>query len=128
MIYSADVVRALWGGEFAFSGAPQNETEFNSAFMPVSGVDEHGVNVFETDPAKFPVTWAQFSAKRSEMLAAEPMRRLRSERNRRLVETDWWVLSDRTPTQAQLAYRQALRDITNSYASLDNVVWPEKPE
>jgi len=26
------------------------------------------------------------------------------------------------------AYRQALRDITDSYASLDDVVWPVKPE
>jgi hypothetical protein len=128
MIYSADVVKALCGGEFAFNGAPQSEAEFNSAFMPVSGVDEHGVNVFETDPAKFPITWAQFSAKRSEMFAAEPMRLLRNERNRRIAETDWWVLADRTPTQAQLAYRQALRDITNTYKSLDDVVWPTKPE
>ncbi len=24
-------------------------------------------------------------------------------------------------------YRQALRDITNDYTSLDDVVWPEKP-
>jgi len=30
-------------------------------------------------------------------------------------------------TDAQTAYRQALRDITNTYSSLDDVVWPEKP-
>ena len=29
--------------------------------------------------------------------------------------------------QAQLDYRQALRDVTISYNSLDNVVWPTKP-
>lgn len=45
-----------------------------------------------------------------------------------LKETDWWVLPDRTPTQAQLDYRQALRDITDTYSSLEDVVWPEKPE
>ena len=52
---------------------------------------------------------------------------LRAERNQRLANTDWWVLPDRTPTQAQLDYRQALRDITNTYTSLDDVVWPEVP-
>lgn len=52
---------------------------------------------------------------------------LRSERNLKLAETDWWVLPDRTPTQSQLDYRQSLRDITNTYTSLDDVVWPEKP-
>lgn len=53
---------------------------------------------------------------------------LRAQRNILLAETDWWVLPDRTPTAAQLAYRQALRDITNIYKSLDEVVWPTKPE
>lgn len=68
------------------------------------------------------------SAKAVELEAAEPLRLLREERNRRIAETDWWVLPDLTPTAAQLAYRQALRDITNTYTSLDDVVWPEKPE
>jgi hypothetical protein len=52
---------------------------------------------------------------------------LRDERNVRLIETDWWASSDLTMTSAQTAYRQALRDITNTYSSLDDVVWPEKP-
>lgn len=60
-------------------------------------------------------------------VAADILNNLRIERNRLLAETDWWVLPDRTPTDAQLAYRQALRDITNTYTSLDDVVWPEKP-
>lgn len=37
------------------------------------------------------------------------------------------LIADRTPSEAQLAYRQALRDITNTYTSLDDVVWPTKP-
>ena len=52
---------------------------------------------------------------------------LRSIRNDLLAETDWWVMPDRTTTQAQLDYRQALRDITETYTSLDDVVWPTKP-
>lgn len=52
---------------------------------------------------------------------------LRAERNRRIAETDWWANSDLTMTSEQTAYRQALRDITDAYSSLDTVVWPTKP-
>jgi hypothetical protein len=52
---------------------------------------------------------------------------LREKRNTLLAETDWWASSDLTMTNAQTAYRQALRDITDIYSSLDDVVWPEKP-
>jgi len=52
---------------------------------------------------------------------------LREKRNTLLAETDWWASSDLTMTDAQTAYRQALRDITNTYTSLDDVVWPTKP-
>ena len=59
---------------------------------------------------------------------------LRQERNRLLQETDWWCCSDQTPTQEQLDYRKALRDLpSNASPSLDSegrltdVTWPEKP-
>ena len=49
-------------------------------------------------------------------------------RNARLAETDWWVLPDRTPTDEQLAYRQALRDLPANTTDPANPVWPTKPE
>jgi len=52
---------------------------------------------------------------------------LRGTRDVLLQNTDVWALSDRTMTQAQIDYRQALRDITDTYSSLDDVVWPTKP-
>ena len=55
------------------------------------------------------------------------MASLREERNQMLAETDWWASSDLTMTDAQTAYRQALRDITDTYSNLNDVVWPEKP-
>ena len=71
----------------------------------------------------------------NELLTAEPMRLLRLERNRRLVETDWRFRSDLTPSQAWIDYCQALRDLpANSEPQLDengqltNVTWPEVPE
>jgi len=68
--------------------------------------------------------------------AAEPMRLLRIERDRLIAETDWWALSDRTPTQAQLDYRQALRDLPSTATpvldsttkiGISGVDWPVKP-
>jgi hypothetical protein len=56
------------------------------------------------------------------------MEQLRHMRNQKLSATDWWVLPDRTATDEQLAYRQALRDITDQYTSLGDVVWPTPPE
>jgi hypothetical protein len=54
--------------------------------------------------------------------------RLRARRDRKLAETDWWALPDTgTMTQAQMDYRQALRDITETYSSLAEVVWPSMP-
>ena len=63
----------------------------------------------------------------------QAMRWLRFKRNQLLAATDWWVLPDRTPTQAQLDYRQALRNITTQTPSLDadgnltGITWPTPP-
>jgi len=54
---------------------------------------------------------------------------LRSVRNTKLTETDWTQSRDVTLTNDAdwATYRQALRDITDSATSLDDVTWPEKP-
>jgi len=70
---------------------------------------------------------ALVSAKQAELEAVIPMKMLRAERNQRLANTDWWASSDLTMTQEQIDYRQALRDITETYTSLDDVVWPTMP-
>jgi len=72
-------------------------------------------------------TIAELEAVWPTVLNAYPMRLLRAERNQRLANTDWWASSDLTMTAEQTAYRQALRDITDTYTSLDDVVWPEEP-
>ena len=64
--------------------------------------------------------WADGQADRD--LAA-----LRAERDQLLAETDYLALSDNTLSAEMTTYRQALRDITDSYTSLDDVVWPTKP-
>ena len=76
------------------------------------------------------VSWdaSAVATKETELRTAEDLRQLREERDKRLAETDWWMFSDTaTPSQAQLDYRQALRDITASYSNLDDAVFPSKP-
>ena len=65
----------------------------------------------------------------AEVNTAYNLQKLRAERNFRLAETDWWASSDLTMTQAQTDYRQALRDITNTYQSMEDegFSFPEKP-
>jgi hypothetical protein len=113
--------------EWTLRGEPQTEDEFNQMFRKVVAVDTNGSAIESSDPSKFGVTWHQVSTKRDELIAAEPLRLLREERNRLIKETDWWASSDLTMTDEQRAYRQTLRDITDTYKSLDEVVWPLKP-
>ena len=67
-------------------------------------------------------------------LPAKQFEYLREERNKKLAETDWVVIKEREEggSVSNFAdwktYRQALRDITDSATSLENVTWPEKPE
>lgn len=54
---------------------------------------------------------------------------IREKRNNKLTETDWWELPSQQPiSEARLSYRQALRDITETYSSPDDVVWPTPPK
>lgn len=63
----------------------------------------------------------------AEEIAEDNLHLLRVKRDKLLAETDWWASSDLTMTAEQSAYRQALRDITETYTSLADVVWPTKP-
>jgi hypothetical protein len=113
--------------EWVLRGEPTTEAEFNEMFRKVTGADENGSAIESANPADWGVTWTEVSAKKDELAAAEPLRLLRAERDRLIAATDWWASSDLTMTAEQTAYRQALRDITETATSLDDVVWPTKP-
>ena len=113
--------------EWVLRGEPTTEAEFNTMFAKVTGADANGTAIESSNPDDWGTTWAAVVAKRDELIAAEPMKLLRAERDRLIGATDWWAGSDRTMTDAQTAYRQALRDITASATSLDDVTWPTKP-
>tara|TARA_R100001509_G_scaffold158730_1_gene124314 strand:- start:1556 stop:1909 length:354 start_codon:yes stop_codon:yes gene_type:complete len=74
-------------------------------------------------------TEEEIEAEKLKLEAEMPMKALRHERDKKLKESDW-VSGEDVPQSikdAWFPYRQALRDITNTYTSLDDVVWPSKP-
>ena len=92
------------------------------------------------DTEQLQPTEDEINAKIAELEAAEPMRLLREERNRRLAETDWTQLKDIDldiiRERNWKNYRQVLRDLPaksnpklDSVGNLDlsSVTWPTKP-
>ena len=90
-----------------------------------------GDDITWTDESQTQPTEEEIAAKTTELENAEPLKLLRIERNAKLAETDWEIVMHKEkgtniPT-ALKTYRQSLRDITDTYTSLGDVVWPEKP-
>lgn len=79
------------------------------------------------------VTWAEVEAKYAEHESKFAFAEMREQRNLLLKESDVEVLSDRTPSDDILAYRQALRDLPSTENPSYNtegelqVNWPTKP-
>ncbi len=117
--------------QFVLEGEPTDAISFNAGFRLVVGIDDNNLAILSDDPDNWEeagITWGTVKTKLIELNELEPMKLLREERNRRIAETDWWASSDLTMSAERTAYRQALRDITKTYSSLDDVVWPDKPE
>lgn len=76
-----------------------------------------------------PAGWLHLPAgTQVDLTAIELWEEIKRERNRRLKETDWTQLPDvpEETRQRYVAYRQALRDITEQ-PDPAAIVWPEKP-
>ena len=82
-------------------------------------------------------TEQEVKAKIIELDAAEPMRLLRIERDKKIAETDWRVLPDQTSSDDWINYRQALRDLpasaspkldSNYELDFSSFTWPTEPE
>ena len=78
----------------------------------------------------------EINVKITELKNAKPMKLLREERDRRLIETDWRASSDLIISEAWKSYRQSLRDLPalstptlDSNGELDStsISWPPEP-
>ena len=85
---------------------------------------------------------SEIEKKLAELSAEEPMRLLREERNRKLIETDWTQYRDVSLSNDSdwQTYRQSLRDLPQNFSPIIDIItedgysivkeqtdWPEKP-
>ena len=127
MAYIAKALTELGIQEWVLRGNPTNKQEFSTMYAKVTGENANGTAIESTKESDWGVTWEDVKAKADELEAAEPMRLLREERNMRIATSDWMANSDVTMSDEWRTYRQALRDITESATSLDDVTWPTEP-
>jgi hypothetical protein len=84
---------------------------------------------FSTDPAN--MEWAECLAQgitpADYVPPAPTWASIRGERDALLKSTDWWAVSDRAMSSDETNYRQALRDVPQTFSSPADVVWPTKP-
>ena len=116
---------------YSINGYVTTEEEWKSAYIEQVGKTEDNIAIMSSDPTKWQVTWAQIEVEVEKLKVELPLREVRIERNHRLTDTDW-VVARATETSTPVPYewrqyRQALRDITNTATSPDDVVWPTKP-
>ena len=125
----AEALGELGITEWVLRGEPTSEAEFNEMFKKVTGEDDNGSAIESSDPDDFGVTWTQVNTKKTELTNGEPLEELRRQRNAKLADTDFYALSDVTMSADMTTYRQALRDITDTYSSVDDdgFTWPTKP-
>ena len=73
-------------------------------------------------------TLAELEAAWEEIKDSVAWRPARKKRNELLTQSDWTQLADSTADKTAWAnYRQELRDIPQTFATPESVVWPDKP-
>lgn len=111
---------------------PDGTTRTDPSSFTDDEIAAAGYVAVEPEPAGDVVDWVDgawlvrdFTADELALQELQKARGIRRKRDRWLAETDWWAVQDRTMTQAEKDYRQALRDITDQSTFPDSVVWPE---
>ena len=123
--YISAAIGKLVTGGFILSGTPTNATEFKEMYKKAQ---DDGTHAPDTS-----ITWTQVKSKVTEVKEEYDLIFLRQKRDLLLQQTDWVVIKEREEggSVSNFAdwkeYRQKLRDITNTYKSLDEVKWPTAP-
>ena len=128
--------------QYVLNGFPTNEAEFNASFQRVTGENSNGTAILSSNPSDFGITWSEI-ANAIEDGGTLAMMQLRKERDKKIAESDWRAVGDRTLPDAWKTYRQQLRDLPNSLPTnkkpklvwdnnemcyvISNVTWPTEP-
>ena len=132
--YVAEACSELLRGKdtgFSMNGYVTTEEQWKAAYKEQIGKTEDNVAIMSSDPTEWQITWTQIQTKVEKLKIDLPLRAVRIERYHRLTDTDW-VVAKATETGVGIStewitYRQALRDITKTATSIDDVVWPTMP-
>ena len=93
------------------------------------GMKWEEINFFDSEIQK--PSKEEFEAKLQELIDAQPLKKLREERNKRLSECDWVVIrAVSTNTQVPdewITYMQTLRDLPANTDDPENPMWPTPP-
>lgn len=97
----------------AYGFYPYQEPEYDPETQYLSGFElQDGAAVAVVSSFSDAVLWAKIRAKRDELLTA----------------SDWTQVADApVDSEAWTAYRQQLRDLPETYATPQEVVWPPEP-
>ena len=128
--------------QYVLNGFPTNEAEFNASFERVTGENSNGTAILSSNPSDFGITWSEI-ATAIEDGGTLAMMQLRKERDKKIAESDWRAVGDRTLPDAWKTYRQQLRDLPNNLPTnkkpqlvwdnnemcyvISNVTWPTEP-
>ena len=120
----ASAIKSLGDYEFVIDGEVNSQSDWDNNVRFISGTDENDLAIFSDTK---PVTYAEVTAKLSELEVDAKWFDIREKRNKLLAETDFYALSDVTMTTEMSNYRQALRDLPSTQSNPDDVVFPTKP-
>ena len=133
----SQALESLGISKWVLRGEPTKEEEFKSMFRKVTGKTSDGSAVESDNPSEWGgLTWKKVSDEMKKLDDAAPLKELRRQRDAKLVETDWYALSDVTMSDDMKTYRKELRDLpahsngknaTLKDGVLGNVSWPKKP-
>ena len=106
------------------SDIPTSQTELNKMFKILK--DD---GTYSSDPSDFGFTYAQAKTAYDKQKTDDELFDVREVRNRKLAQSDWTQNRDVALSNDAdwKTYRQALRDITKTYKTLDTVKWPTEP-
>ena len=106
------------------SDIPTSQTELNKMFKILK--DD---GTYSSDPKDFGFTYAQAKTAYDKQKTDDELFDVREVRNRKLAQSDWTQNRDVALSNDAdcKTYRQALRDITKTYKTLDTVKWPTEP-
>jgi len=104
---------------------PNEGMIYNSELPPIAN------KIIYDSESTIKITQEELDNKIQEIKDRQPIRLLREKRNQLLAQSDWMAVSDRVMTQAQIDYRQSLRDLPETAnpqldenGNLTNVTWP----